>query len=240
MSVLEVKRREGAASGRAFYLAMALIMAGVILAGFGQTYPASLAAKPALPFLLHLHGAVFIAWVALFVAQPALAVRGSMRLHRTLGWVGVGLAATMVVMGFWAVRVALIEHIGLSFLPKRIFVMGNLITVLVFAGLVAAGIATRRAPEWHKRLMLCATIALLSQALGRLLPMDLFGAAAPAVLFGVVDLFAFAGPAADLALRRRIHPAYAWGVGAILLMEVLIPLLAFSPMAPLAIRLLSA
>jgi hypothetical protein len=240
MSVARLSRAKGAERGRWFYLTMALVMAGVIFGGFAQTYPDSLTSTPALPLLLHVHGAVFIAWVLLFVAQPSLAVRGSMRLHRTLGWIGAGLAAAMVVLGFWAVRVALIEHIGLSFLPKPIFVMGNLITVLFFAGLVTAGVARRRSPDWHKRLMLCATIALLSQALGRLLPMGSFGAAAPAVLFGVLDLFALAGPAMDLATRGRIHPAYAWGVGAILIMEVVIPPLAFSPLTPLVIRLLSA
>lgn len=232
--------RAGAPRRGWFYLAMALVLAVVIFAGFAQTYPASLASSPPLPLLLHLHGAVFACWVLLFVVQPSLVGRGSMRLHRTLGWIGAGLAAAMVVMGLWAVRVALVEHIGLSFLPKPIFVMGNLITVLVFAGLVAAGVARRRSAEWHKRLMLCATIAITSQALGRLLPMDSFGAAAPLILFGVVDLLALVGPAVDLAVRRRIHPAYYWGVGAILLMEAIIPPLAFSPLAPVVMRILSA
>jgi len=240
MSVDVSRPARAAAIGHGFYLAMALLMAGVIFAGFAQTYPASLAGSPPLPWLLHLHGAIFATWVLLFVAQPALAVRGSRRAHRLLGWVGAALAAAMVVMGILAVRVALIAHVGLTFLPRRIFVMGNLITVLVFAGLVAAAILRRRQPDWHRRLMLCATIALMTQALGRLLPLDGFGAAAPLALFGVLDLFALAGPAFDLVTRGRVHPAYLWGVGAILLMEALIPAIAFSPAAPTVIRLLSA
>jgi hypothetical protein len=229
-----------ARSGDRFFLGMAAVLAVVIFTGFGQTYPASLTSQPPLPTGLHLHGAAFAGWVLLFVAQPALALRGSMRLHRILGWIGAGLAVAMVIMGVWAVRIALVDRIGVSFLPKRVFVMGNLITVLVFAGLVVAGIVRRRAPDWHRRLMLCATICLLSQALGRLLPLGAFGDAAPLVLFGVVDLFALAGPVADLVVRRRVHPAYYWGVGAILAMEAAVPLLAFSPLAPVVIRLLSA
>jgi hypothetical protein len=54
------------------------------------------------------------------------------------------------------------------------------------------------------------------------------GAAAPLVLFGVVNLFALAGPVADLVSGGRVHPAYCWGVGAIVLMEVVMPPLAFA------------
>jgi hypothetical protein len=61
--------------------------------------------------------------------------------------------------------------------------------------------------------------------------MGSFGAAAPLVMFGAIALFAFAGPVADIVVRRRIHPAYYWGVSAILLSMVLIGPIAFSPPA---------
>jgi hypothetical protein len=77
--------------------------------------------------------------------------------------------------------------------------------------------------------MLSATVSILGPGLGRLLPMPSFGPAAPLVLFGVIALFAFAGPVADLVVRRRVHPAYFWGVGAILLSNAVIAPLAFSP-----------
>jgi hypothetical protein len=59
--------------------------------------------------------------------------------------------------------------------------------------------------------------------------MDSFGVAAPLVMFGALALFAFAGPVVDLIVSRRVHPAYFWSVGAILLSEVLIGPLAFAP-----------
>jgi len=93
----------------------------------------------------------------------------------------------------------------------------------------AAGVALRRNAEWHKRLMLCATVSILGPGVGRLLPMDFFGAFAPLVMFGVLSLFAFAGPVFDLIKLRRVHPAYLWGVGAILISEILIGPLAFAP-----------
>lgn len=215
--------------GRSFYLVMSLLMAGVIVGGFSKTVPGDFTSDPALPFLLHVHGAVFTLWVLLFVAQPAFIARGSLALHRRIGWLGAVLAAAMLVMGItatlYAVRFGLIP----SFFPPPIFLTMNLIGIVVFAGLVGAGIAFRRRAEWHKRLMLCATISILGPGLGRLLPMGSFGAAAPLVMFGVIALFAFAGPVMDLLTRRRVHPAYYWGVASILLSMVVIGPLAFSP-----------
>jgi hypothetical protein len=217
--------------GRWFYLGMAVLLAVVIFAGFAQTYPQSIASTPPLPPLLHLHAAVFASWVLLIVAQPALVAGGSMRIHRALGWAGAILAAAMVIMGFVAVIVALREHYVPSFLPRRIFVIGNLLSVIGFGGLVATAVANRSRPEWHKRLMITATILIVSQALGRLLPMSSFGDAAPGVLFGVVTLLALIGPAIDLIVRGRIHPAYFLGLGVLLAFEVLTPAIAFSPFA---------
>jgi hypothetical protein len=88
-----------------------------------------------------------------------------------------------------------------------VFLVMNCLGILVFGGLVAGGVALRRQAEWHKRLMLCATVSILGPGLGRLLPMDAFGAAAPAVMFGVILVFALAGPIADQIVRKRIHPA---------------------------------
>ncbi|WP_426031908.1 hypothetical protein [Caulobacter sp. DWP3-1-3b2] len=222
-------QRPAAQVGRRFYLIMALVMAAVLVGGFSQTVPGDFAPSPGLPLLLHIHGAVFTCWVLLFVAQPAFIARGSLKLHRQVGMFGAVLAAAMVVMGLAATLFAVRYHRVPSFFPPTIFLVMNAIGILVFGGLVAAGVALRRRSEWHKRLMLCATVSILGPGLGRLLPMDSFGKAAPLVMFGVIALFAFAGPVIDLIVRRRIHPAYLWGVGAILLSEILIGPLAFAP-----------
>jgi uncharacterized membrane protein YozB (DUF420 family) len=217
--------------GRPFYLIMSLAMAAVIIGGFSQTVPDDFAPKPGLPLLLHIHGAIFTSWVILFVAQPAFIARGSVALHRRIGWVGAGLAIAMLVMGVAATLYAVRYGFIPGFFPPRIFLVMNLIGIIVFAGLVAGGIALRKRAEWHKRLMLCATISILGPGLGRLLPMGSFGAAAPLVMFGVIALFAFAGPVVDLIVRRKIHRAYFWGVATILLSMAVIPPIAFSPPA---------
>ncbi len=214
---------------------MAIVIGAVIVAGFSRTVPHALTTSPGLPLLLHIHGAVFLSWLVLFVVQPALAVRGSLALHRKLGWVGAVLAALMVIMGAAVTLFAIHTHIVPSFFPPGIFLAMNFIGVAFFGGLVAAGVLMRREAEWHKRLMLCATIILLGPGLGRLLPMQSFGAVAPLVMFGVQDLILLAGPAADLAMRRRVHPAYYWGVGVVVLSQLITgPLGLSSPITALA------
>ncbi len=230
--------RPRAEVGRVFYLVWSLVMVAVFLAGFSQTVPGDFAPTPGLPLLLHLHGAVFTCWVVLMVAQPALVTAGDIRRHRQLGVAGAVLAGAMVIMGVAATLFSIGHHRVPIFFPKGVFLVMNIMDVAVFGGLVVAAIRLRHRPDWHKRLMMSASAAILGPGLGRFLPMDSFGAFAPLVLFLVNDLILLAGPAADLVVRRRIHPAYGWAVAAIVLMEVAIGPLAFSPMAKAAVHAL--
>jgi hypothetical protein len=54
---------------------------------------------------------------------------------------------------------------------------------------------------------------------------------------GLVLALAAAGPVFDLLTQRRIHPAYLWGVGAILSGQIFVDLVVASPLAPLVVRL---
>jgi uncharacterized membrane protein YozB (DUF420 family) len=237
MTTMEAAGRPAANVGRRFYLIMSLLMAAVFVGGFGQTVPEDFTHKPGLPLLLHVHGAVFTLWVLVFVAQPAFVARGSLKLHRQVGMAGAWLAGLMVIMGLAATLFAIRYKFIPSFFPPAVFLVMNVIGILVFGGLIAGGIALRRKAEWHKRLMLCATISILGPGLGRLLPMDSFGQAAPLVMFGVIMLFALAGPILDLFVRRRVHLAYAWGVGAIVFSNLLVAPLAFTPAAQALLKL---
>ncbi len=230
MTTIGIQRGSASAGlARRFYLIMAVLMAATIIAGFSRTVPVALTTKPGLPLLLHIHGFVFLCWLVLFVAQPALIGAGGVRLHRKLGWAGAVIAGLMMVMGVAATLNAIATHTVPPFFPQSIFLAMNLLGIAFFGGLVGAAVALRRDGDWHKRLMLCATCLLLGPGLGRLLPMPSFGAAAPLVMFGVVDLYLIAGPVFDLFTRRRIHPAYFWGVPAVLLSEILIGPVGMAP-----------
>ncbi len=217
--------------GRLFYLAMSLVLVAIVVFGFSHTVPFDLAA-PDFPMLLVVHAGVFAAWVLLFVAQPALVVRGSLRLHRRLGWMGAGLTVVMLVMGGSALLLGLWSGHVPPFYPHGLFLVRGFLGLALFAGLVVAGVALRRRGEWHKRLMLCAAIVVVAPGLERALPLPLFGALWPLVADGVLDLLALAGPAVDRAVRGRVHPAYRWGVGAIVGTQAVVDAVSYSPLAP--------
>ena len=226
--------------GRRFYLMMAVFMAVIIIAGFSRTAPDAIMTPPGLPLLLHIHGFVFLSWLVLFVVQPALAVRGSLKLHRKLGWAGAVLATLMVIMGIAATVFAIHTHIVPSFFPKGIFLAMNVLGMAFFAGLVTAAVVKRREGEWHKRLMLCATMLLLGPGLGRLLPMPMFGPAAPLVMYGIIDAILLVGPVVDFVVRKRVHPAYYWGVAAVMLSEVLTGPIGMSPPVQALVKMIAA
>ncbi len=232
--------RRAGETGPSFYLWISLAMAAVLIGGFSQTVPGDFLDSPPLPLLLHVHGAIYTLWVVLFVVQPALIARGSPRLHRRIGWFGLGLATAMVVMGVAATLFAVATHRIPPFFPPTVFLVMNLLGAVIFGGLVAAAVIMRRRREWHKRLMLCATISILGPGFGRLLPMGSFGAAAPIVMFAAILAFGVAGMIADLMARARIHPAYYWGVGTILLTDLAIAPLASSPAADDFLRYLQS
>lgn len=231
MSSVDIGRTSSRVVRPPFYLVMSLAMAAVIIAGFSRTVPDDFTAGSKFPLLLAIHGAVFTLWIVLFVAQPAIVARGSLKLHRRIGWIGAILAFAMLVMGLAATLYAIRFNAVPSFFPPPLFLVMNTIGIVVFGGLVAAGVMLRKKAEWHKRLMLCATISILGPGLGRLLPMDSFGRAAPIVMFAAILAFGLAGPIYDLIIRRRVHPAYIWGVSTIVVSMVATGPIAFTAAA---------
>lgn len=92
------------------------------------------------PPLVHVHAGVFFGWIALFVTQTALAARGSLVLHRRLGWVAAGWAAVMVVVGISLTTLMVRQGRAPFFFTPGYFLVMNSVAVLTFAGLVAAAI----------------------------------------------------------------------------------------------------
>src|SRR3954447_3732899 len=82
---------------RRFYSGMALAAAVAVFLGFSRTFflRGYFDATPlAWPFIVH--GAVFTAWIALFVAQSSLIAARCIDIHRQVGWAGAALAVVMV------------------------------------------------------------------------------------------------------------------------------------------------
>jgi hypothetical protein len=184
-----------------------------VLAGFGETYYFQpITGAPRLPLLIHLHGLVFSAWMALLLAQTILVAAGRVDVHRRFGAAGGVLALGMVILGTFVAVARARDGRGFREIFREVdvavslaFALGDLV---VFSCFVAAGLYWRRTREVHRRLMLLATIGgILPAALARL-P---YVGARPPLIFAVFLLFLSAGPMYDLWTRRRVHPVHLWG-----------------------------
>jgi hypothetical protein len=195
---------------RWFFTGMAVAAAATVFAGFAPTYfLRGVSAAPPLAPLLHAHGFVFTCWIALFLAQVLLVAARRTDIHRKLGIAGAVLAVAMLAIGFLtavdSAKRGVTPFAGLSPLTFLAVPLGDLV---VFAGLIGAGLYWRRRGDAHKRLMLLATIGLLTPAIARL---PFVGAGGPAAFFGLTDLFVVACIVYDRVGRGRVHPAFLWG-----------------------------
>jgi hypothetical protein len=216
--------RAAGSHDRVFYSLIAIAMALTVIAGFAPTYylrffsdgPKTTVSGGPFTGLIHLHGALFTAWVLLFIIQTALVSSRRVAVHRRMGVAGAVLAAAMVTVGtFTAIATAArgAAPVGvdpLAFLAIPIFDM------VLFATFVTAAIVLRRDKETHKRLMLLAYVSIITAAVARLPGVLPHG---PLVFFGLAFCFVLAAAAYDLMSRRRIHKVYLWG-GALIAISV--------------------
>ncbi len=212
----------GGQRDRFFYVGMAIVAALLVFAGFARTYflKGYFGAPPLSP-LVHLHGLVFTSWILLFVGQATLVAAKRTDIHRRLGVAGGILAVLLVVVG--AVTAIAAAKRGVTppgGPPPLIFLAIPLGDLLVFTILIAAGFYFRARSEIHKRLMLVATIGILTPAIARL-PFAFILKTGPLAFFGLTDLVLVACLLYDVAARRRVHPAFLWGGGVLLLSQPL-------------------
>ena len=193
-----------------FFTAMAVVAALTVFVGFAPTYylRGMSAARP-LSGLVHLHGMLSTAWMLLFLVQTGLVSARRTDIHRRLGVVGGLLAALLLVVGYiTAVEAARHGVTRPGGPPPLAFLAVPLGTIAAFAILVGAALYARTRPETHKRLMLLATIALLTPALARF---RFIGGGGPPVAITGTCLFVVACLMYDRASHGRVHPAFLWG-----------------------------
>ncbi|WP_458071891.1 hypothetical protein [Rhodanobacter sp. BL-MT-08] len=168
-----------------FFTAMSMLMLLIVLVGFAPSYFLQGAVFAHLPSLLvHLHGAVFSAWIILFVIQSSLISAGNIRLHRKLGVLGAVIAGLMVVLGVLAPFGTLRRAAVLPpFFTPASFLIDNVIGIIIFGAFVAVAIWKRQNARVHKRVMLIANVMLMPPALGRMPFMETHP-----VLIGVIPL----------------------------------------------------
>lgn len=195
---------------RRLYIAAALIAIFIVFAGFARTFYLKLAfGTPALPLLLHAHGLVMSSWFVLFLTQAWLVSNGNVRLHRKLGIFGACLAATVVALGCTVAIYAVRTGHTPPGVPPLSFLLTPLGDMLVFASLIGCALALRRRSDFHKRLMLLATLSLLTAAITRI-PVD-FLFHKIVTDFSLTIFVVLACVAWDTFRNRRLHPAFGWG-----------------------------
>lgn len=227
MATLAEPRRVTQGDDR-FFLTMAFVMAGVLIAGFSLNLAMGRSTF-ARPPLVHAHAIIFMGWIVIYLAQNWFATQGPIALHRRLGWVAVGWLCLMLYFGT-AVTVMNVQAgtVPFFFQPLHMLVFDPLSLIGCMA-LIGAGIALRKHTGWHRRLNYCGMALLVGPGVGRLLPMPLLIPWAYQTAFWVLPIFALIGMVADWRRDGRVHPAWFWGLGGMIATEVLTDVITFTP-----------
>lgn len=202
---------------RRLFRAAALVFSVIVLAGFARTYYVKgLFDVPPLPSLLHVHGVLMTAWVALFATQVWFISSKRIRLHQRLGYAGIGLGALIVVVGFaTAVRAA---KYGFNAAPPGIpplaFMAVPMFDLLMFVTFFGGAIYYRKQPAEHKRLMLLTAVNFLPPAIARI-PIASLLALGPLWFFGLPTVLTLLCLGLDAKRHGRVN--WVFLIGTVLL-----------------------
>lgn len=179
-----------------FFLVYAILALLIVFVGFTPSLFLRVAFEtPPIPLYLHFHGAILTGWFILLVIQASLVQVGNVAFHRKLGVFAASYAAVVVAGGLMATLNVVSRDLGMgvtfdtdmaaidtdlgSGITYLAFISGvvwaNILSVVTFAALIAAAVFYRRRPDYHKRLILVATVSILGPALARISRIDLLG-----------------------------------------------------------------
>ncbi|WP_374145389.1 hypothetical protein [Sphingomonas sp. 28-63-12] len=211
-----------------FFLTMAFVMAGVLIAGFGLTLGMGRSTFSRPP-IVHAHAIVFMGWMVIYVLQNWFATKGPIALHRRLGWLAMGWLALMLYLGT-AVTVMNVRAGTVPFVFQPLhFLVFDPLSLIGCIALIGAGVSVRANTGWHRRLNYCGMALLVGPGVGRLLPMPLLIPWAYQSAFACIVSLPVIGMIADWRRDGRVHPAWWWGLGGILATGVLTDIISFSP-----------
>ncbi|WOJ93791.1 hypothetical protein R0135_01160 [Congregibacter variabilis] len=227
MSSHGISAKESMIEIRRFYLALSLLMAVLATIGFWPQYFRPLmSGGVAADTAIHIHAAVYVGWLGLFIFQCLLVAVGNIRLHRRIGNLGFLYGIGVVVMGLSITiarftaklndgGIAAVEHTSLA--PAT--------DMILFSVFFAAAAYSRFNPERHKRLMIVAATSLLIPSIARFVgSFEL----EPAIRH-TVRLLLWLSPiylafGYDIYSRRLAHPTYIIGAIVITLFNFRSPL----------------
>lgn len=215
-------RRAKIQSDRMFFSFLCLLVLVTVWLGFSKTYYAVGLIKAPLPApIIHVHAVVNTLWLLTLVVQTALVSARKVKLHMTVGLWGFGLACIMPVVGTMAAINALRRDMsppgsGLTSLTFFVVPISALLTFCILAGFAYK---LRRKPDYHKRLILIGTFALMDAAIGRF-PYTLGIASTPMAQTLILLAFPALIVVYDLITLRKVHFA-TWTATLLLAFELI-------------------
>jgi hypothetical protein len=194
-----------------YFLTAACIALAVVLIGFWKTFfLPSFQGTFTAPAIIYFHGTLLFLWTIFLVAQSVLVRTKNLRIHRKIGFVGLGLAVgvsvSTIVLGIYILKRDVAAGVGHTAVSSLV---GMFTTPIIFLTLVSAAIVYRKRPEVHKRLILLAMISIIWAAFLRfrhyfppiLYWEIIFGGIIPASMVLVAMLW-------EKYSVKRVHPVY--------------------------------
>ena len=213
--------RRAARPDRLFYVVAASLMLISTAEGFRRFYlhgkaPWGEMTERIMPLIVA-HGLAMTGWVILFFVQSVLIRTGRRRLHVVLGPLGGVLAGALVILG------STVAALSAHFRPEiytdlggaRSFLASMWMQMLLFGTLVGIGLAYRRRPEVHRPMMLAATLAIQSGALGRCPYIEDIAAHPPLYVWGPVLIFGALLFLLQWGMSRSVNRWYLLGYAGI-------------------------
>lgn len=219
---METPAAARAGIARRFFVGYGLLMIILAVVGFAPSFWDYSRGDYYFPPVVHVHGALMLSWLLVYVNQARLASNANLILHRRLGYWSISLAAavwvSMVVATF--VSMQRLEPVGNEFIASVLLIQIGI--VVVFPMFVVTGILLRNSASWHRRIMAFSAILLLQAAVDRMwwipnegLPMFWHHAIRLYVL--LIPLYLF-----DLRSFRRLHPATILGTTVVVAMHAIV------------------
>lgn len=206
-----------------FFFWIAAVMAFFIFSGFTLTYwrPMATGGLAPVPPVVHIHGAVFSSWMILLLIQSLLINVRHVPLHRALGTFGIVIATALLITG--TIITLLFGDFNSTDSPSYYDLMYlSVVAMLGFGTLFTLAIRNTRRPEFHRRLILFATIPLLPPGINRLYQVALSLPDLPVMAtYLTMDAIVAALLIYDWRTLNRISGASMIGVAIVLVPQVL-------------------
>lgn len=202
---------------RYIYVLLGVAALTIVHIGFARTYIAPvLSGAYTGRKVLHVHGAIFMMWVILCIAQPLLIQRGQIQLRKKIGVYGAVLGGLVTLMGLYiGVSGAHANMARDGEQAVKAFLLIPITDMILFPLFVTLAILNVKNPESHKRYILLATLSILPAATGRILPLFSWWTGNVAIdtilALLIMEITLYMAIVYDIIVKKKIHPVYIWG-----------------------------